>query len=171
MASSAGSSALELLNPGLPVRGGVEASPEQQSRTQRPLGPCLAVGFSPLPLFPFSLTAMSPQTSLFPLRYAGGVANLMRSRMRSIPTVPLRVPSAANARLSGRHASPRFLTMGKAVSMGLLGAVRIHSYPSLPVCFGPAWPIAPSLAILVGMALRHDHHQPSSHPLSNHGFP
>jgi hypothetical protein len=88
---------------------------------------------------------MFPQTSLFHPRYAGGVANLMRSRMRSIPTVALRVPSAANARLSGGHyASTHFLTIGKAVSMGLLGIVRvyIHIPLSLPVCFGPAWPIA-----------------------------
>lgn len=70
---------------------------------------------------------MFPPTSLFPVRYVGEVANLMRSRMRSLPTAALRVPSAAvaaNARLSGQHASIRFLTIGKAVSMGLLGVVR-----------------------------------------------
>lgn len=71
---------------------------------------------------------MFPPTSLFPVRYVGEVANLMRSRVRSIPTAALRVPSAAaasaNARLSGQHASTRFLTIGKAVSMGLLGVVR-----------------------------------------------
>ncbi|KAH9049132.1 FMN-dependent dehydrogenase-domain-containing protein [Lactarius hengduanensis] len=69
---------------------------------------------------------MSPQTSLFPLRCAGGVANLMRSRTRLVLTVPLRIPSAANARSSGRHASTRFLTIGRAVSMGLLG-VTVHA--------------------------------------------
>ncbi|KAH9179789.1 FMN-dependent dehydrogenase-domain-containing protein [Lactarius sanguifluus] len=71
---------------------------------------------------------MSPQTSLFPLplRCVGGVANLMRSRTRLVLTVPLRIPSAANARSSGRHASTRFLTIGRAVSMGLLG-VTAHA--------------------------------------------
>ncbi|KAI9448122.1 FMN-dependent dehydrogenase-domain-containing protein [Lactarius indigo] len=116
-----------VLGPGLPVRGELWPASGQQSRTQSPLGRCLAVGFSPPPSLPFSLTAMSPQTSLFSLRCAGEVVNLMRFRMRSVFAIPLRVPSsAANARSSGRHASTRFLTMGGAVSMGLLG-VTAHS--------------------------------------------
>ena len=70
-----------------------------------------------------------PQTSFFSVRYAGAKANLLRARMRSIPTAALllRVPSvAANARLSGQHASIRFLTIGTTVSIGLLGIVRVY---------------------------------------------
>lgn len=83
------------------------------------------------------------------MRYAGVVANLLRARMRFIPTAALRVPSAAaNARLSGQHASIRFLTMGKAASIGLLGIVRVYiSYPSLPRLL---W------SITLGLAVRED---------------
>ena len=103
---------------------------------------------------------MFSQPSSFRLRYAGGLANLMRSRMMSIPTgIALRVPSA---RLSGsRHASTQFLTIGKVVSIGLLGVVRVYiSIPiSLPVCFGPAWPITSMTPNHQELPLRHDHHQ------------
>lgn len=68
---------------------------------------------------------MFPPTSSFSVRYAGELANLMRSRIRS---TALRVPSAAaaSARRSSQHASIQFLTIGKAVSIGLLG-VTAHA--------------------------------------------
>ena len=103
---------------------------------------------------------MFSQPSLFRLRYAGGLANSMRSRVMSIPTgIALRVPSA---RLSGsHHASTQFLTIGKAISIGLLGVVRVYtSIPiSLPICFGPAWPITSMTPNHQELPLRHDHHQ------------
>ena len=103
------------------------------------------------------------QTSLFPVRYAGGVANMMRSRMRStIPTVALRVPSGgANARLTGQHTSTWFLTLGKAISMGFLGVVRayIHIPPFLlwPITLGPTAAVLRPFHSGVN-SLRHDHH-------------
>ena len=105
------------------------ADARARAHTQRCLLAASRLGS--LPSLPFlSLTAMfPPQTSFFSVRYAGAKANLLRARMRSIPTAALllRVPLvAANARLSGQHASIRFLTMGKAVSIGLLGIVRVY---------------------------------------------
>jgi hypothetical protein len=115
-------------------------------------------GFSPS--LPFSLTAMYPQTSLFPVRY---VASRMRS---TIPTAALRVPSAgARARLSGQHTSTWFLTLGKAISMGFLGVVRAYIHiPPFP--FALAHYAGPSLRLSCGRpgedsgvnSLRHDHH-------------
>src|SRR6266404_3395583 len=115
--------------PGLPVRGWLVTSlgAGLQPYTQRPLGCCLAVGFSPPPPLPFSLTTMLPQTFMSSLRRASCVAKLMRRYMRSIA---LRVPSAANARLSSQHASTRFLTAG---TMGFLGVVRVY----IPIRFIP----------------------------------
>lgn len=123
--------------------GGTENEWQMRARahTQRCLLAASRLGS--LPSLPFlSLTAMfPPQTSFFSVRYAGAKANLLRARMRSIPTAALllRVPSvAANARLSGQHASIRFLTIGTTVSIGLLGIVRVYISYSLSVCFGPS---------------------------------
>jgi len=97
---------------GLASGGGSRRSRAKSSRLPRGGGSLFTFSLS------FSLTAMFPPTSLFPVRYSGGVANLMRIRVRSM----LRVPSvAASARLSGQHTSTRIVTMGKAVSIGLLG--------------------------------------------------